>query len=214
MFEIKPTSFKHVGLFPEQQVHWQWCEEKIRNSKLRFKNSQLDKIKVLNLFAYTGGASLVCAKAGAEVTHVDASKSAIEWAKENAKVSNLESAAIRWVLEDAALFVRRELKRGNKYDVIIMDPPAFGHGPKGEVWKIEESLPRLISDCAQLLSDTPLFFLMSGYAAGYSPMTFANNLLPLQKKQDGEIFCGELAIRESNSDRMLQAGMYARWSSS
>lgn len=210
-FIIKPTSFKHVGLFPEQQVHWEWMEEKIKTAKLKIHNGKLEKIKVLNVFAYTGGASLVCAKAGAEVTHVDASRSAIEWAKENAEASQLSDATIRWVLEDAQLFVRRELKRGNTYDAIIMDPPAFGHGPKGEVWKIEESLPQLITDVSGLLSADQLFFLMSGYAAGYSPMTFANNLLPLQEKRQGHVSCGELAVQESHTERLLQMGMYAKW---
>jgi 23S rRNA (cytosine1962-C5)-methyltransferase len=228
---IKPTSFKHVGLFPEQQVHWEWMQQKIQDSRLKIKDGKLEKIKVLNLFAYTGGASLICAKAGAEVTHVDASRSAIDWAKQNAQVSDLFTnvnksdtdtrdgernggqthATIRWVLEDAVTFVKRELKRGNTYDAIIMDPPAFGHGPKGEVWKIEESLPRLIADCTQLLSDHALFFLMSGYAAGYSPMTFANNLISLNEKYTGTITCGELAIEETQGTRLLQTGMYAKW---
>jgi len=208
-FLIKPTSFKHTGLFPEQQPNWEWVEAKIKEKP---------QSKVLNLFGYTGGASLAAAKAGAEVVHVDASKTAVAWARENAKLSGLESAPIRWIIEDALLFVKREVKRGNTYDGIIMDPPAFGHGPKNELWKIEEDLLELIKLCAQLLSDKPLFFLINGYAAGYSPLAFAYNLEPLIKKFGGGLEYGDLTIEEKGGlpgqgGRLLPCGIFARWSS-
>ena len=169
-------------------------------------------VSVLNLFAYTGGATLACAQAGAQVTHVDASKSAVVWARENAELSGLSSKPIRWIIEDVLTFVSRELKRGVRYDAIIMDPPAFGHGPKDEIWKIEESLLNLMQLCRQLLSDTPLFFLMSGYAAGYSPLAFAYNLEPLIAQFGGEITCGDLAIEEAQGGRILPCGIFGRWS--
>lgn len=202
-FLIKPTSFKHTGLFPEQLSNWQWMEEKLKNKKA----------KVLNLFGYTGGATLIGARAGAEVTHVDGSKSAVAWARENAKLSQLSDRPIRWILDDAVLFMRRELKRGNRYDAIIMDPPTFGHGPSGELWKIEEGLGNLLDLALTLLSDTPLFVLMSGYAAGYSHIAYGNTLLPFQEKFGGAVTSGELALRESSSERLLPAGIFARWES-
>lgn len=203
-FIIRPTSFKHTGLFPEQSENWQWSGDQIKNANR--------PIKVLNLFGYTGAATLAAAQAGAEVTHVDASKTSVAWARENAKVSNLGSASIKWIVEDAILFVKRELVRGNTYDAIIMDPPAFGRGPNKEVWKIEESLVSLIEQCTKLLSPNPLFILINGYAAGYSPLAFAYNLEPLVQKFGGDIEYGDLAIRESGSDRVLPCGIFARWS--
>ncbi len=202
---IRPTSFKHVGLFPEQESNWQWGSELIKNAGR--------EVNVLNLFGYTGGASLAAAKAGAKVTHVDASKTAVAWARENAKLSGLEDAPIRWLVEDVLVFVKREIKRGTKYDGIIMDPPAFGHGPKKELWKIEENFVELVKLCGELLSDKPLFFLINGYAAGYSPLAFAYNLEFLTKKCDGEIEYGDLTIAQKNSDRVLPCGIFARWSS-
>jgi 23S rRNA (cytosine1962-C5)-methyltransferase len=197
-FLIKPTSFKHTGLFPEQLSNWEWMA------------AQKPK-KVLNLFGYTGGATLALAQSGAEVVHVDASKTAVAWARENAKLSGLESAPIRWIVEDALSFVEREIKRGNKYDGIVMDPPAFGHGPKDELWKIEEDFIKLVKLCSELLSDKPAFFLINGYAAGYSPLAFAYNLEPVQKKFGGEIEFGELTIEEESSKRLLPCGIFARW---
>ncbi len=199
---IKPTSFKHTGLFPEQLPNWEWMSS-ILTAKPR--------AKVLNLFAYTGGATLAAAKAGAEVTHVDGSKSAVAWARENAAASELEDKPIRWIVEDVLTFVTREIKRGNKYDAIIMDPPAFGHGPKSEIWKIEENFVELVGLCKQLLSEKPLFVLINGYAEGYSPLAFAQNLTDLSKKYGGKVQCGELTIAESQSDRLLPAGIFARW---
>lgn len=200
--EIKLSPFKHTGLFPEQIVNWQWMEKLITESKR--------PIKVLNLFGYTGGASLICAKAGAEVTHVDASKSAITWANENASLSNLQDKPIRWILDDALEFVKKEMRRGNKYDAIVMDPPSFGRGAKGEVWKIEEGFLDLMDNCFKLLSENPLFFVLNGYSAGYSAIAYEENLKPLQNKYGGEIESGELAIKDSHN-RLLPCGIVARW---
>jgi len=202
-FRIKPTTFKHTGLFPEQLPNWKWAEQLIQSAGR--------PVSVLNLFAYTGGATLSAAKAGADVVHLDASKTAIAWAKENAKLSGLESAPIRWITEDALQFVRREAKRGNRYDAIIMDPPAFGHGPKDELWKIEEHFLRLMEVTKTLLSDAPLFFLINGYAAGYSHAAFRYNLESVKEKFGGTIESGELGIEEK-SGRVLPSGIYGRWS--
>lgn len=199
--QIKLSPFKHTGLFPEQIVNWQWMEEVLRD-----KNN----VKVLNLFGYTGGASLICAKAGAEVTHVDASKSAITWANENAKLSGLEEKPIRWILDDALAFVKKEVRRGAKYDAIVMDPPSFGRGAKGEVWKIEEGFLDLMNDCFKLLSENPLFFVLNGYSAGYSAIAYEENLKPLVDRFGGEVESGELAIRDSHN-HLLPCGIVARW---
>jgi len=206
-FVIRPTSFKHTGLFPEQLPNWEWMEGLIKNKEA------IEKISVLNLFAYTGGATLACAKAGAEVCHVDGSKTAVEWARENAKLSGLEDAPIRWITEDVLVFLKREVKRGRKYDAIIMDPPSFGHGPKDELWKIEENFLDLMKLCRELLSDNPLFILINGYTAGYSRIAYENNLKDIQKGFGGNIESGELAIEESDTDRLLPCGIFARWSS-
>ncbi len=202
-FLIKPTAFKHTGLFPENEPNWNWIKEKIKDAKR--------PIKVLNLFGYTGGATLAALSAGAEVTHIDGSKSAITWAKQNAEASKLIDEKVRWIEEDARKFVAREIKRGNKYDAIIMDPPAFGHGANNEVWKIEEDLTKLLDACEQILSENPLFVLINGYAAGYSATAYENSLLPLVKKFGGNIESGELTIEESKSGRLLPAGIFARW---
>ena len=208
-FIIKPTSFKHTGLFPEQLSNWEWASNAIKSSRTN--------VSVLNLFGYTGGATLACAQEGAQVTHVDASKTAVTWARENAEASGLADKPIRWIVEDAMLFVKRELKRGNRYDAIIMDPPAFGHGPKDELWKIEEHLIELIKLLSELLSEDPLFFIINGYAAGYSPLAFAYNLEQVVKKHGGSIEYGDLGIGESASakgqggGRILPCGIFARW---
>ncbi|MEK9184876.1 MAG: class I SAM-dependent methyltransferase [Patescibacteria group bacterium] len=203
-FLIKPTAFKHTGIFPEQLPNWEW----LHASCSMIHDFQPE---VLNLFGYTGGASLVCAKAGAKVVHVDGSKSAITWAKENAKLSGLEDKPIRWILDDTQTFVEREIKRGRKYDGIIMDPPSFGHGPNNELWKIEEHFLNLIDNCIKILSDKPLFFLVSGYSAGYSAIAYQNNLIAIQKKFGGTIEFGELTIEEARSSRFLPCGIFARW---
>jgi 23S rRNA (cytosine1962-C5)-methyltransferase len=227
-FQIKPTAFKHVGLFPEQVVNWKWLGEIVNSEKCKMKsetknlddkvNDDTDNhVEVLNLFGYTGGASLACAKAGAKVVHVDGSKSAITWARENAELSGLKDKPVRWILEDARAFVTREIKRDRKYDGIIMDPPAFGHGPDNELWKIEEHFLGLVQDCVKLLKNKPSFFLINGYSAGYSAIAYENILLSLVEKFGGSIETGELAISESKKaglpTRLLPCGIFARWNS-
>jgi len=223
-FFIKPTAFKHTGLFPEHEPNWQWIQEKIKKSRenpLRLTRTNHSEeipgtsltrpIKVLNLFGYTGGATLAALKAGAEVTHIDGSKSAITWARQNAEISKLEDKKVHWIEEDARKFVQREIKRGNKYDAIIMDPPAFGHGANNEVWKIEEDFTKLLEACGQILSDNPLFIIVNGYSAGYSAIAYENCLKEITKNLGGEIEMGELTIEESKSGRLLPAGIFARW---
>lgn len=203
-FWIRPSAFKHTGLFPEQTPNWEWMENLIKKSKR--------EISVLNLFGYTGGASLACAKAGASVCHIDGSKVAIRWARDNAEKSGLSEKPIRWILEDARKFAERETKRGKKYDGIILDPPAFGHGPNKELWKIEKDLPELLKLCRKIMSDKPLFFLLNGYASGYSAIAYENNLRALF--DEGDFEKGELTIRESKSGRLLPCGIFARWGKS
>lgn len=202
---IRPTSFKHTGLFPEQLPNWDWMREKIAAANR--------PVNVLNLFGYTGGASLAAAQAGASVVHVDGSKVAIQWGKDNAHASGLEEKPIRWILDDARVFAKREIKRGNKYDGILLDPPAFGHGPKKELWKIEDDLPELLKLCTEILSDKPIFFLINGYASGYSSIAYENNLKQLLHKFGGSFEKGELAIEESKSKKLLPCGIFSRWSS-
>jgi 23S rRNA (cytosine1962-C5)-methyltransferase len=169
------------------------------------------KVSVLNLFGYTGGATLAALKAGAEVTHLDGSKVAINWAKENARISGLEDRPVRWILDDAMSFVKKEIKRGKKYDGIIMDPPAYGHGPDREVWQIEKDLPQLMELCGQLLSDAPLFILMNGYASGYSAIAYGNMLDSVVASAGGIMEIGEITIKEKEGGRRLPAGIFARW---
>lgn len=202
-FWIHPSTFKHTGLFPEQVPNWDWMRDLIKKAKR--------PTSVLNLFGYTGGASLAAAQAGAEVCHVDGSKVAIRWGRENSEISKLADKPIRWILDDARTFVQREIKRGRKYDGIILDPPAFGHGPNKELWKIEDHLPELLQICKEVMTDKPLFFLLNGYASGYSAIAYENNLQVLFK--DGNFEKGEMTIRESKSGRLLPCGIFARWSS-
>jgi len=214
---IKPTAFKHTGLFPEQASNWAWLRDKVQSAKLQVKSSEeqgtREEIEVLNLFGYTGGASLACAQAGAKVVHIDSSKAAVTWARENAELSGLADKPIRWIIEDVRLFVEREIKRGRTYDGIIMDPPAFGHGPDSEVWKIEEHFRTLVEECKKLLKPEPLFFLINGYSAGYSAVAYENNLLSLKKSYGGEIEIGELTLQETGPEkRLLPCGIFARWS--
>lgn len=204
VFTLKPTSFKHVGIFPEQAVNWQWMQGQILGRK----------IKVLNLFAYTGGASLAASAAGAQVTHVDSAKSAIEWAKANAEASGLSGKPIRWIIDDAYKFVQREARRGNTYDGFILDPPRFGRGPKGEVWKIEENLPALLTAIAPLISPTPAFILINAYTADLSGIVISQLLSDLTRHLDGRISAGELALVDTTSGRLLPNGIFARWSAS
>ncbi len=202
------TPFKHTGIFPEQLENWQWVEEILSSNK---KSAEKIKPRVLNLFGYSGGASIACAKAGADVTHVDASRSAISWAKENMIETGLDEKSIRWILEDAVMFAKREIRRGNRYEGIIMDPPVFGRGAKGEVWKIERDLQPLLELCYTLMSDKPLFFILNGYASGYSSVAYANNLMTLAERFGGAVENGELLIEEKNSTRHLPCGIVARW---
>lgn len=201
--KFKETS-KHIGIFPEQMGEWRWVADKIKNKE----------INVLNLFGYTGIATLVAAKNGARVTHVDASKQSIDWARENQKLSGLQNAPIRWILDDAVKFMKKETKRGEKYDAIIMDPPSFGRGPKGEVWKIEEKLPGLLAACREVLSDNPLFVIFNMYSTELSSISVANllaDMIPHQSVQDGHIECGELAIKQEGSERLLPMSIFALW---
>lgn len=211
---IKLTPFKHTGLFPEQLSNWQWSADILKKAiGAGYKGSaENGSPLVLNLFGYTGGASLSASRAGATVTHVDASKAAITWANDNAAASGLKEDPIRWILEDAAEFVKREVRRGNHYDAIIMDPPSFGRGAKGEIWKIEEGFLPLIEDCFKLLSENPLFFIVNGYAAGYSSIAYGNNLKGLVGRFGGSVESGELTIQESGPEkRLLPCGIVARW---
>ncbi len=203
------TGFKHTGIFPEQAPNWEWLRDVVRpTSELGHRMSNFPK--VLNLFGYTGAASVVAAQAGAFVTHVDASKQSLDWAHENARLSHLPEDKIRWILDDALAFAKREVRRGVKYDGIILDPPAFGRGAKGEVWKIEENLPELLAVLKELLADTSgSFFLMSGYAAGYSSRSFAQAVESVFGETNGE--SGELFIKESSSERVIPAGIYVRF---
>lgn len=204
-FRVSPTNFKHTGLFPEQACNWDFMMEKIKNAKR--------SIKVLNLFAYTGGATVACSKAGAcEVVHVDASKGMVEWAKENAKLSGVENNKIRFLVDDCLKFVEREIRRGNKYDAIVMDPPSYGRGPKGEVWKLEHNLEELVSRCMLLLSDKPLFFLINAYTTGVSSTVLYNILkLTVGKKYSGVIDAGEIGLPISDNDLVLPCGIYGLW---
>ncbi len=205
-FMLKPMGFKHTGLFPEQAANWDWMDGLIRNAGR--------PIKVLNLFAYTGGATVACAIAGASVVHVDASKGMVAQAKENARLSGLESAPIRYIVDDCKKFVEREIRRGNKYDAIIMDPPSYGRGPMGEVWKLEESIDGLLELAVSVLSDNPLFFLINSYTTGLSPLTM-NYLLKLRLDKagfKGEYDAGELALKTTEGGGFLPAGASTRWS--
>ncbi len=203
-FRLKPFSFKHTGLFPEQAVNWDWCSERIREAGR--------PVKVLNLFAYTGGATLAAASAGASVTHVDASKGMVTWAKENAAASHLEDAPVRWLVDDCVKFVEREIRRGNKYDGIIMDPPSYGRGPKGEIWKIEESIYPFVELAAQLLSDDALFFLINSYTTGLQPAVLSYMLnTVIQKKRGGEVCSSEIGLPVSSNGLVLPCGATGRW---
>lgn len=206
IFNLKPFSFKHTGLFPEQAANWDWFGDKIRKAGR--------PIKVLNLFAYTGGATLAAAKAGAAVTHVDASKGMVGWAKENAKSSGLESAPIRWIVDDCAKFAERELRRQSFYDAIIMDPPSYGRGPKGEVWKIEDALHPLIKLCAGLLSHNPLFFLINSYTTGLAPSVLSYMLaVEICPGHKGIVDAQEVGLPVSSNGLVLPCGASGRWCS-
>ena len=205
-FKVAPTSFKHTGLFPEQAVNWDYMIEKIESSKR--------PVQVLNLFAYTGGATLACSYAGAsEVVHVDSSKGMIEWAKENVKLSHLENNRIRFIQDDCLKFVEREKRRGRKYDAIIMDPPSYGRGPNGEVWKFEDSLYKLITACLDILSDDAIFFTINSYTTGISPIVLDNILRTtvLKKFKKGTVEAGEVGLPIERDNLVLPCGIYGRW---
>lgn len=203
-FNLKPFSFKHTGLFPEQATNWDWCSEKIKNAGR--------PIKVLNLFAYTGGATLAAANAGASVTHVDASKGMVTWAKENAVSSGLKDAPIRWLVDDCTKFVKREIRRGSKYDAIIMDPPSYGRGPGGEIWKIEDSIYDFVKLCTEVLSDDPLFYLINSYTTGLAPSVLTYMLsTEVKSKFGGTVISDEIGVPVSGNGLVLPCGASGRW---
>lgn len=205
-FKVSPTGFKHTGLFPEQAANWDFMMEKIAGADR--------EIRVLNLFAYTGGATMACAAAGAqEVVHVDAAKGMVQWAKENMVLSHLEDRRIRFIVDDVLKFVAREKRRGRTYHVIIMDPPSYGRGPKGEIWKIEEQLYPLVSACLDILDPHPLFFLINSYTTGF-PASVLRNILSstvLRRHPAGKVEAGEIGLPISASDMILPCGIYGRW---
>jgi len=204
-FKVSPTNFKHTGLFPEQAANWDFSMNKIKNANR--------PIKVLNLFAYTGGATMAASKAGAvEVIHVDASKGMTEWAKENMKLCGLENNKIRFIVDDCLKFVEREARRGNKYDVIIMDPPSYGRGPNGELWKFENNLYNLIQSCMKILSDKPLFFLINAYTTGISSTVLLNILkTTMEVKYGGKVEADEIGLPITDNNLVLPCGIYGRW---
>ena len=205
-FNIKPMGFKHTGLFPEQAINWDWMIDKIRK--------EAREIKVLNLFAYTGGATVACLSAGASVCHVDSSKGMTAWAKENVQSSGLADRKVRYIVDDVIKFVNREIRRGNKYDAIVMDPPSYGRGANGEVWQFEENLYELIEVCLKVLSDKPIFFLINSYTTGISAKVLENILnLTIGKVYDGKIYSGELGLPMKDSKLILPCGIYGRFES-
>lgn len=205
-FHLKPFSFKHTGLFPEQAANWNWFSQLIADAVSKGR-----QVKVLNLFAYTGGATLAAAAAGASVTHVDASKGMVTWAKENAISSGLKAAPIRWLVDDCVKFVEREIRRGNHYDAIIMDPPSYGRGPKGEIWKIEESVYPLIQLCSQILTDNPLFFLINSYTTGLQPAVLSYMISTVLGTANGTVTASEIGLPVSSNGLVLPCGASGRY---
>ena len=205
-FHLKPFSFKHTGLFPEQAANWNWFSQLIADAVSKGR-----QVKVLNLFAYTGGATLAAAEAGASVTHVDASKGMVTWAKENAISSGLKDAPIRWLVDDCVKFVEREIRRGNHYDAIIMDPPSYGRGPKGEIWKIEESVYPLIQLCSQILTDNPLFFLINSYTTGLQPAVLSYMISTVLGTANGTVTASEIGLPVSSNGLVLPCGASGRY---
>lgn len=207
---VRLTPFKHTGVFPEQSAHWQWMRDKLVALKTEKPEYQPH---ILNLFAYTGMASVVCAHTGAKVTHVDASKPSISWAKQNQLASGLGERSIRWILDDVLKFVSREVKRGVKYDGIIMDPPVYGHGPTGEIWDFTTSFPKLLNLCQQILVQDPLFIIVNAYAISSSALTLGNVMQEMMSAHNGEIETGELVLQETSpAGRLLSTGIFAKWS--
>lgn len=205
-FHLKPFSFKHTGLFPEQAANWNWFSQLIADAVSKGR-----QVKVLNLFAYTGGATLAAAAAGASVTHVDASKGMVTWAKENAISSGLKDAPIRWLVDDCVKFVEREIRRGNHYDAIIMDPPSYGRGPKGEIWKIEERVYPLIQLCSQILTDNPLFFLINSYTTGLQPAVLSYMISTVLGTANGTVTASEIGLPVSSNGLVLPCGASGRY---
>lgn len=209
VFHLKPFAFKHTGLFPEQAVNWDWFSSIINKEK---QSNPEKPIKVLNLFAYTGGATIAAALAGAEVTHVDASKGMVGWARENAISSGLENAKIRWLVDDCQKFIEREIRRGNKYDAIIMDPPSYGRGPKGEIWKIEESIYPFVQLCEQILSDDALFLLINSYTTGLQPAVLTYMIeSAINSKHPGHVKSDEIGLPVTDTGLVLPCGASGRW---
>jgi len=203
-FYVRPTGFKHTGLFPEQAVNWDWMMEKIRSAGR--------PIQVLNLFAYTGGATVACAAAGASVCHVDAAKNMVTWARENLELSGLGDRPVRWITDDVLKFIQKEKRRGKSYDAVIMDPPSFGHGPGGEVWKLEEQLYQLVTETVSLLTPNPLFLLVNSYTGGFSPILLKNIMeLAFKGIKGGRIETGEVGLRATRRPLILPCGIYGRW---
>ena len=207
-FHLKPFSFKHTGLFPEQAVNWDWCAELIR----RRVSVSDQPVKVLNLFAYTGGATVSAAAAGAAVTHVDSSKGMVTWARENAALSGLQDAPIRYLVDDCGKFVQREIRRGNTYDAIILDPPSYGRGPKGEIWKMEDNIYAFLLDCARLLSSRPLFVLLNSYTTGLQPAVLSYLLhSALDPVARGTVTADEIGLPVRSTGLILPCGASGRW---
>lgn len=214
-FMLKPFSFKHTGLFPEQAVNWDWFMPLIRQ-RLREQSTAPEDartgVRILNLFAYTGGATIAAAAAGARVTHVDASKGMVTWARENAQLSGLENAPIRWLVDDCEKFVRREIRRGSRYDAIIMDPPSYGRGPKGEIWKMEDNIYSFLALCSRLLSEKPLFFLINSYTTGLQPAVLSYLLnTVIVPEFGGRVEAGEVGLPVTRSGLILPCGAAGRW---
>lgn len=217
-FRLKPFAFKHTGVFPEQAVNWEWCSGLIQKERQKKPEK---KIKVLNLFAYTGGATLACAAAGASVTHVDASKGMVTWAKENAQASGLGEAPVRWLVDDCVKFVEREIRRGNHYDGIIMDPPSYGRGPKGEIWKIEDNIYSLVQLCSKILAEDPLFFLINSYTTGLQPAVLSYIMnLQISHGFGGVVEADEIGLpvtggrgasKKNGGHLVLPCGASGRW---
>ncbi|MEW6094194.1 MAG: class I SAM-dependent methyltransferase [Chloroflexota bacterium] len=206
-FWVMTTPGRHLGVFPECAAHWDWMTEKIKNEKQKAKN----EIQVLNLFGYTGLATLACAAAGARVTHVDASKKSVAWARENASLSGLAERPIRWIVDDALKFVQREARRGIEYDGIYLDPPKFGRGPKGEVWEVYKSLPELLRACREVLSEHPFFVVLTVYAVKLPAVHVYETLGEVMKGLGGQMECGELVTVEKSARRVLSQAVYSRW---
>lgn len=217
-FNVKPMGFKHTGIFPEQAVNWDWMIDKIQKENVKrnidLTHKETPKINVLNLFAYTGAATVACLYAGAKVTHVDSSKGMCEWAKENVNSSGLREKPVRFLVDDVVKFVNREIRRGNKYDAIIMDPPSYGRGANGEVWKFEDNIFDLVKLCTQIMSDKPLFFLINSYTTGISAQVLENILrINFEKKYEGSFSHGEIGLPMENSNLVLPCGIYGRFES-